>query len=41
MHRCENGDKIKTIDDNASDGNHIFNIGIGLTWGGSGGKSKP
>jgi hypothetical protein len=28
-------DKLKTIDNNASDGNHVFNIGIGLTWGGS------
>jgi hypothetical protein len=29
-------DKLKTIDNNASDGIHVFNIGIGLTWGGSG-----
>jgi hypothetical protein len=32
---------IKTIDDNSSDGNHVFNIGIGLTWGGSGSRSRP
>ena len=31
--------RIKAIEDNASRGNHVFNIGIGLTWGGSG--SKP
>jgi len=29
-------DKLKAVDNNASDGNHVFNIGIGLTWGGSG-----
>lgn len=34
-------DSIRTIDDNASDGNHVFNIGVGLTWGGSGSRSKP
>lgn len=28
-------DKIRAIDNNASDGNHVFNIGIGLTWGGT------
>jgi hypothetical protein len=28
-------DKFKQIDNNASDGNHVFNIGIGLTWGGA------
>ena len=28
-------DRIRAIDDNASDGNHVFNIGIGLTWGGA------
>jgi opacity protein-like surface antigen len=28
-------DRIRSIDNNASDGNHVFNIGIGLTWGGS------
>jgi hypothetical protein len=28
-------DKIRAIDNNASDGNHVGNIGVGLTWGGS------
>jgi len=28
-------DRIKAIDDNASHGNHVFNIGVGLTWGGA------
>jgi hypothetical protein len=28
-------DRIRTIDDNSSRGNHVFNIGIGLTWGGT------
>lgn len=28
-------DRIKTIDDNASRGNHVFNVGVGLTWGGA------
>jgi hypothetical protein len=32
-------DHIDTIDDNTSRGNHVFNIGVGFTWGGSG--SKP
>jgi hypothetical protein len=27
-------DKFRAIDNNDSDGNHVFNIGIGLTWGG-------
>jgi len=27
--------RIKVIDDNFSDGTHVFNIGIGLTWGGT------
>jgi hypothetical protein len=25
-------DKFKAIDNNASDGNHVFNIGVGLHW---------
>ena len=33
-------DSIRTIDDNSSDGNHVFNIGVGFTWGGSG-SAKP
>ena len=28
-------DRIRAIEDNTSDGNHVFNIGIGLTWGGT------
>lgn len=28
-------DRIKTIDDNASHGNHVFNIGLGFVWGGA------
>ncbi|MGH7854000.1 MAG: hypothetical protein ACREP3_11195 [Candidatus Binatia bacterium] len=28
-------DRIRAIDDNASHGNHVGNIGIGLTWGGA------
>lgn len=28
-------DRIRAIDNNASNGNHVFNIGIGLTWGGA------
>jgi hypothetical protein len=28
-------DRIDAIDNNASHGNHVFNIGIGLTWGGA------
>lgn len=28
-------DRIRAIDDNASRGNHVFNIGIGLAWGGT------
>jgi hypothetical protein len=27
--------KINAIDDNASRGNHVFNLGVGLTWGGA------
>jgi hypothetical protein len=27
-------DRLRAIDNNASHGNHVFNIGIGLTWGG-------
>ena len=27
--------KIDAIDNNASDGNHVFNLGIGFTWGGA------
>jgi opacity protein-like surface antigen len=27
--------RFDTIDDNSSRGNHVFNIGIGLTWGGT------
>jgi hypothetical protein len=26
-------DRIKAIGDNASRGNHVFNIGIGFNWG--------
>lgn len=32
-------DRIKSIEDNASHGNHVFNIGVGLTWGGA--SRKP
>ncbi len=32
-------DRIRAIDDNSSHGNHVFNVGIGLTWGGA--KSTP
>ena len=28
-------DKLKQIDNNASDGNHVFNIGVGFHWGGT------
>jgi hypothetical protein len=28
-------DRIRAVDNNASEGNHVFNIGIGLTWGGT------
>ena len=28
-------DRIEAIDNNTSRGNHVFNIGIGLTWGGA------
>ena len=28
-------DRIRSIDDNSSRGDHVFNIGIGLTWGGT------
>jgi outer membrane protein with beta-barrel domain len=31
--------RIKAIEDNASRGNHVFNIGVGLTWGGA--STKP
>lgn len=34
--------RIKAIEDNASRGNHVFNVGIGFTWGGTpSGKAKP
>jgi hypothetical protein len=33
--------RFKAIDDNASRGNHVFNIGVGLTWGGSNSKVTP
>jgi len=33
-------DRIKEIDNNASHGNHVFNIGIGLTWGGASSSTK-
>jgi hypothetical protein len=34
--------KINAIDDNASRGNHVFNLGIGITWGGApASKAKP
>jgi hypothetical protein len=29
-------DKFRRIEDNSDDGNHVFNIGIGFMWGGSG-----
>lgn len=32
-------DRIRTIDNNSSRGNHVANIGVGFAWGGS--KSKP
>jgi hypothetical protein len=28
-------DRIDTIDDNSTRGNHVFNIGVGFTWGGT------
>lgn len=28
-------DRISAVEDNASRGNHVFNIGVGFTWGGS------
>src|SRR6266508_4750027 len=34
-------DRIKAISDNASHGNHVFNIGIGLNWGGAPRTAKP
>jgi len=34
--------RIDAIDNNASRGNHVFNVGIGMTWGGaSSSKAKP
>jgi Outer membrane protein beta-barrel domain len=35
-------DRIRAIDDNASHGNHVFNVGVGFTWGGApSSKAKP
>jgi hypothetical protein len=34
-------DRIKAIEDNASRGNHVFNIGVGLTWGGASSTKRP
>ena len=33
--------RFEAIDDNKSRGNHVFNIGVGLTWGGAAGSRKP
>jgi hypothetical protein len=34
--------RIKAIEDNASRGNHVFNLGVGFTWGGApSSKAKP
>jgi len=33
--------RFEAIEDNASRGNHVFNIGIGLTWGGAAPSKRP
>lgn len=33
--------KFEAIEDNTSSGNHVFNIGIGLTWGGAASTKGP
>jgi hypothetical protein len=34
--------RIDAIDNNASRGNHVFNVGVGMTWGGaSSSKARP
>ena len=35
-------DKFERIDDSSDNGNHVFNFGVGFTWGGSGsGTRRP
>lgn len=33
--------RFEAIDDNKSRGNHVFNLGIGLTWGGAPSTRRP
>ena len=33
--------RIDAIDNNASHGNHVFNVGIGFTWGGAPSTARP
>ena len=34
-------DKFERIDNSADNGNHIFNVGVGFMWGGSGSTRRP
>jgi hypothetical protein len=34
-------DKFERIDNSADNGNHIFNIGVGFQWGGTGSTRRP
>jgi hypothetical protein len=34
-------DKFERIDDSSDNGNHVFNIGVGFMWGGSGSTRRP
>jgi hypothetical protein len=33
--------KFEAIEDNASRGNHVFNLGVGFTWGGAPSTQRP